>query len=184
MQLSTPRKVKKNISGWLVPAGVPQTLKKGTQVEVMQALGDTITLATADGRLVRVDAEFAPCIGLKASDINAMPLPEAPKNQSIESQVLDQLRTCYDPEIPVNIVELGLIYKYEIKGTKKTGYTISVTMTLTAVGCGMGEVIAREIEAKIKRLPYVKSCKATVTFDPPWDQSRMSEAARLQLGLL
>ncbi|MDP2587530.1 MAG: iron-sulfur cluster assembly protein [bacterium] len=191
MKLTNAVKLKKSVSGWLVPAGVPVTLKRGASVEIMQALGDSITLATADGRLVRIDADYGPpALGIKLAE----PAPPAGANsrsriaarakRPIEELVLEQLRTCYDPEIPVNIVELGLIYEYKITGTKKTGLKVAVTMTLTAVGCGMGEVIAREIEAKIKRLPGVKSCTCTVTFDPPWDQSRMSESARLQLGLL
>ncbi len=173
------RTLKKSVSGWLVPAGVPVTLKKGTKIEIMQALGDTITVATDDGRLVRLDAEHGPAMGIKSETQKS-----SAKNRPIEELVLEQLRTCYDPEIPVNIVDLGLIYEYKITGTKKSGYKIAVTMTLTAVGCGMGEVIAREIEAKIKKLPKVRACTAAVTFDPPWDQSRMTESARLQLGLL
>jgi len=192
MQLSEPRTIKKAISGWLVPAGVPETLKKGTVVEIMQALGDTITVATNDGRLVRVDAEHGPALGvepvldyeqlIKGSG-NGKKISKNDK-RPIEELVLEQLRTCYDPEIPVNIVELGLIYSYKITGTKKSGYKVAIKMTLTAVGCGMGDVIAREIDAKVKKLPHVRTCKTSVTFDPPWDQSRMSESARLQLGLL
>lgn len=186
MKLVDAKSLKKSVSGWLVPAGVPVTLKKATKVEIMQALGDTITLATSDGRLVRIDADYGPALGLtSAGSAGATAAPRTgAKPRTIQEQILEELRTVYDPEIPVNIVELGLIYRYQIKGNKKAGYRVSVTMTLTAVGCGMGEVIAREIEAKIKKLPGVRTCKTTVTFDPPWDQSRMSESARLQLGML
>ncbi|MFH0830547.1 MAG: iron-sulfur cluster assembly protein [Parcubacteria group bacterium] len=110
-------------------------------------------------------------------------VPTHPAN-SIEQQVLGELQTCYDPEIPVSIVDLGLIYRYQIKGTKKSGYHVSVTLTLTTPGCAMGVTIAGEIESKIKKLPHVKACQTTITFDPPWDASRMSQSARLQLGLL
>lgn len=172
-------KLKRGCDAVQVPSGELVKMRKGTIVEIMQALGDTYTLMTKNGLLVRLTGENADAIGQKKKQA-----PRIKADTPIEKQVLRQLETCYDPEIPVNIVELGLIYEYKIKGTAKTGYTAQIKMSLTAPGCGMGDVLAKEIGTKVKRLPNMKKVKVALVFDPPWDPSRMSKAARLHLGML
>jgi probable FeS assembly SUF system protein SufT len=98
--------------------------------------------------------------------------------------VWDQLRTCYDPEIPVNIVDLGLVYSCDVVPRDAGGNKVEVRFSLTAPGCGMGDVLKRDIEGKVSGLPGVAETDVQIAFDPPWDQSRMTEAARLQLGLM
>jgi metal-sulfur cluster biosynthetic enzyme len=95
-----------------------------------------------------------------------------------------QLRTCYDPEIPVNIVDLGLVYSCELAPLPEGGQRVSVRFTLTAPGCGMGDYLKGDIETKLQQVPGIKEVDAQIAFDPPWDQTRMSEAAKLQLGLM
>ena len=104
--------------------------------------------------------------------------------ETIEKQVWDQLRTCYDPEIPLNIVDLGLIYSCQVTPVPEGGHRVDVTMTLTAPGCGMGEYLKMEVQAKISTVPGVKAANVEVVFDPPWNDRLLSDAAKLKLGLL
>ena len=104
--------------------------------------------------------------------------------ETIEKQVWDQLRTCYDPEIPLNIVDLGLIYACQVTTAPEGGHRVDVTMTLTAPGCGMGEYLKMEVQAKISTVPGVKAANVEVVFDPPWNYGLLSDAAKLKLGLL
>ena len=104
--------------------------------------------------------------------------------ETIEKQVGDQLRTCYDPEIPVNIVDLGLIYSCQVTTVPEGGHRVDVTMTLTAPGCGMSEYLKMEVQAKISAIPSIKAAHVEVVFDPPWNVGLLSDAAKLKLGLL
>ncbi len=160
-----------------IPFGGTQVLPAGTRVTITQSLGGTYTVTTDYGAMMRIEAKDADALGLAP----ATPVPAAPAEFS-EKLVWDQLKTVYDPEIPVNVVDLGLIYACRITPVEG-GQNIEIDMSMTAPGCGMGDVLKADIERKLSQLPDVKEVRATIVFDPPWHPSRMSEAAKLQLGL-
>jgi probable FeS assembly SUF system protein SufT len=163
----------------LIPDGVTQTLPEGTRGWVTQVLGGATTVQLETGRLVRVAADDADAIGreIDVPDVD----PDAPLTPE---RVWDVLRTCYDPEIPLNIVELGLIYELKLRDDEANGgIDIDVVMTLTAPGCGMGQVLADDVQSKLVALPGVRAVNVELTFDPPWDPGRMSEEAQLELGM-
>jgi len=165
-----------------VPYGGVQVLPAGTKVRVMQSLGGTYTVATELGAMMRIEAGNADALGLTPQPSEA----QAPPQQFSEKLVWDQLKTVFDPEIPVNVVDLGLIYACQITpvdGPAGTGHKIDIKMSMTAPGCGMGDVLRADIERKLSGLPAVKEVHAEIVFDPPWNPGRMSEAAKLQLGL-
>lgn len=175
----TAIEVKRDVAAKLVPSGADVTIKKGTQVWVTQALGDSYTLYV-NGNMVRVPGKEGDALGLVALDVSDIDQIEG----TVEEKMWRQLQTCFDPEIPVNIVELGLVYQAEVIPLGKDGHHISIVMTLTAPGCGMGPVIVAEVEEKIRKIREVKDVKIELVFDPPWDRDRMSDEAKLQLGLL
>jgi probable FeS assembly SUF system protein SufT len=165
----------------LIPQGTPITLQAGTTVFITQALGGTVTV-NVNGNLARIAAGEVDALG--------MARPETPSHDASvsagevdEAAVWDQLRTCYDPEIPINIVELGLIYRCEIVPLKDGGNRVEIDMTLTAPGCGMGPILVEDVADKVRQVPHVTDVKVDLTFDPPWTSDMMSEAARLQTGL-
>ncbi|HUG53391.1 MAG TPA: putative Fe-S cluster assembly protein SufT [Vicinamibacteria bacterium] len=164
-----------------IPYGDRITLQKGSPVIVTQALGGTYTLVTMQGYMVRLDGQDADAIGKESQ---APPTAEEIGNKGTDELVWDQLRSCYDPEIPVNIVELGLVHSAEVAERPEGGKKVSVRFTLTAPGCGMGDVLRQDIERKVLSLPEVQEADVQVQLDPPWDQTKMSDAARLQLGLM
>jgi probable FeS assembly SUF system protein SufT len=131
--------------------------------------------------MVRLDGKDADAVG---KEPQAAPSEEDLRNKSLEQMVWDQLQTCYDPEIPVNIVELGLVHSAEVEPLPEGGNKVAVRFTLTAPGCGMGDVLRQDIERKVLEIPTVKEADVQVQLDPPWDMSKMSDAARLQLGLM
>lgn len=162
----------------LVPQGVPISLHKGTQVKVVQALGGNVTV-NVNGNLAQIAASNAHALG-----DNFLPsTPEVSPDAPLEEHVWAWLRTCYDPEIPVNIVDLGLVYDCRISQLVDGRTRVDVRMTLTAPGCGMGGVIAEEVRQKLESLPTVDTASVEIVYDPPWDRSMMSEAARLELGM-
>jgi len=165
----------------LIPAGEQVTLPAGTYGFVTQALGGSFTVYI-EGNLFRIAGTDADAIGKEP-----LKPPEIPENASesdIEAAVWDQLRTCFDPEIPINIVDLGLIYECEIERMDDGERLVHVKMTLTAPGCGMGDILAADVREKIELIPTVARSDVELVFDPPWNQSMMSEAARLEAGLL
>ncbi len=167
----------------LIPAGTRIELQAGTPVTLTQALGGSFTVAV-HGNLARIDGKDADALGLETGD-KAAPSKKAGKGaEADEAEIWERLRTCYDPEIPINIVELGLIYDCKISALETGGSGVEVTMTLTAPGCGMGDIIAEDVRQKLLSVPNVKEAHVEVVFDPPWDQSMMSEAARLEVGIL
>ena len=169
--------VLKNVTGKQVPQGVPLTIGAGETVTVTQALGDTLTLDIGS-RLVRIETEDLSNLGVEAPE-------QLSTNQtlSLENQVWNVLKQSYDPEIPVNIVELGLIYDLRVSTLIDGRTHVHIDMTLTAPGCGMGPIMTRDIKEKIKALPGVDQADIQMVFDPPWDASRMTEEARLEAGL-
>ena len=166
----------------IIPDGTKMTLAAGTQVRIMQSLGGTFTVATERGQMVRVSAADADAIGKKLENQNITNLNG--QDKSVEEQVWDQLKTCYDPEIPANIVDLGLVYLCEVKLLEDASHKVLIRFTLTAPGCGMGDVLKSDILEKIKAISSVSELDIDTTFEPQWDQSLMSESAKLQLNLM
>ena len=163
-----------------IPSGTVSTLTEGTPVRIMQSRGDSYTVWTDYGQMYRIDGKDADAIGQQPASEKA-PVPQDTREFN-EQMVWDILKTVYDPEIPVNIVDLGLIYSCRITSVEDEGKKIDIQMSMTAPGCGMGNVLKGDVESRISKLPSVKAVNVEVVFDPPWDMSRMSEAARLQLG--
>jgi probable FeS assembly SUF system protein SufT len=161
-----------------IPAGVRRTLPAGTTVRISQFLGNAYTVVTDLGYLCRIDARDADAIGLTPPDNSGQ---QQASGTFSEELVWNQLKTVFDPEIPVNIVDLGLIYACDIADADG-GKKIDIKMSMTAPGCGMGNVIKADVESKISGLPDVKQVNVEVVFEPPWGPARMSEAAKLQLG--
>jgi probable FeS assembly SUF system protein SufT len=162
-----------------VPYGGTHVLPAGTKVRVMQSLGGTYTVATERGSMMRIEANNADALGFSQQPSAE---PATPVEFS-EKLVWDQLKTVYDPEIPVNIVDLGLVYACQIAPAETGGHKIDIKMAMTAPGCGMGDVLRSDIERKLLQLPKVREVHAQIVFDPPWTPNRMSDAAKLQLGL-
>lgn len=162
-----------------VPYGGVQVLPAGTRVRVMQSLGGTYTVATDRGSMMRIEASNADALGFTPQSKEA----QTPPAQFSEKLVWEQLKTVYDPEIPVNIVDLGLVYSCQITPAEGGGHKIEIKMAMTAPGCGMGDVLRADIERKLTQLPEVREVHAEIVFDPPWHPGRMSDAAKLQLGL-
>jgi len=147
----------------------------------MQRLGGALTVAADFGGLYRIDPENFDALGLEKPE-SATPAAHA-ADRPLEDRVWDELRTCFDPEIPVNIVELGLVYDCTVEpSTQPERQNVRIKMTLTAPGCGMGDVLADDVRTKLERLPDVARADVELVFDPPWSQEMMSDAARLQLG--
>lgn len=163
-----------------IPDGSPMDLPAGELAQITQALGSSFTLVVG-GQLVRLKGADADAIG--KTPPTAVALPHKVELQDLDALIWQTLSTCYDPEIPVNIVELGLIYKCEIQPMDDGKMHVFIDMSLTAPGCGMGESIADEVCDKVLALPLVGEITVNMVFDPPWDRSRMSEAAMLSLGL-
>jgi probable FeS assembly SUF system protein SufT len=163
-----------------IPERIPGILNAGLRVRITQALGGTYTIVTDRGHMMRIEAADADAIGKSPGDGVAEPAEGA----SLEDRIWSRLRSCYDPEIPVNIVDLGLIYSCEAIGAEDgEARKVEIKMTLTAPGCGMGPILAQEVKEKVEALPGVSEADVEVVFDPPWNQAMMTEAARLELGL-
>ena len=165
----------------LIPSGDPIKLIEGTHVRITQALGGDYTLFV-NGNLVKISGKDADAIGKEYFEEKNQPVTDVTKPLN-EEDVWEQLRTVYDPEIPVNIVELGLVYDLQIK-KEEIGNIVNVKMTLTAPGCGMGPVIAQDAEMKIRNIPSVKDVLVEIVWEPLWDRDMMSDEAKLQLGMM
>ena len=173
-------KVNRDCEAIIVPDGVKVTLKKGASVQLTQSLGGSYTVVF-NGNMFRIDSKDADAIGKKSGTQTSR------KNNEMsfrEGMVWDVMKTCYDPEIPINIVDLGLIYSCDVSESTLDEININIKMTLTAPGCGMGGVIADEVKSKIEGIPQVTNANIELVWDPQWNQEMMSEAARLQLGML
>jgi probable FeS assembly SUF system protein SufT len=178
--------LKRNCEAVLIPAGTKVTLQAGEPVLITQALGGSYTVII-NGNMARIDACDADALGQAPAPVT----PSAPSDLSdssdskvTEEQVLAQLRTCYDPEIPVNIVDLGLVYDLQIVPLPAGGNRVEVKMTLTAPGCGMGPILQQDVAAKVSGIPGVNEAVVLLVWDPPWSQDMLSEAAKLQLGMM
>ncbi len=170
--------VNRDIDALLIPSGVKIQIKKGSLVVITQALGNSYTVYI-NGNLARVagkDGDALNMIILDEVDVNTM-------EGSFEDKVWELLKTCFDPEIPVNIVDLGLVYECKIT-PEDNGQRVDIKMTLTAPGCGMGPVLVADIVQKLRQIQGLTDVKVDLIFDPPWDRSMMTDVAKLQLGML
>ena len=180
--------LKRDCDAVLIPAGNKITLQAGEPVIITQALGGSYTVVI-HGNMARIEARDADALGLTPAETapaSAPVTPGAPSDTGPleEETVRDQLRTCFDPEIPVNIVDLGLIYDLQIAPLPDGGNRVEVKMTLTAPGCGMGPVLQQDVETKILAIPGVKEAAVYLVWDPPWNRDMLSDAAKLELGLM
>ncbi len=178
--------VTRDVEAVVVPAGNTILLEAGTTVTLTQALGGSFTIVTPQGYMARVHGKDADALGKEPLEESPSPAVApgegaAPDSGAVETAVWERLRSVYDPEIPVNIVDLGLIYRCEVQ-PEGSGARVEVDMTMTAPGCGMGDVLKADAEDKIRGIAGVVDARVEIVWDPPWDQSRMSEAARLELG--
>ena len=176
------RTLAREVTASQIPSGERQTLPAGTKVQIHQTLGGSYTVQ-ADFGLFRIDGKDGDALGEQAADhkVDAPTLADGAPNPDA---IWDQLRKVYDPEIPVNIVDLGLVYSMEIEKQPETGFKVNVAMTLTAPGCGMGPAIAEDAKGKILLVPGVSDTDVRITWDPPWNQSMISEEGKMKLGLV
>ncbi len=171
--------VTRDIDALLIPSGVKISIQKGTLVMITQALGNSYTVYV-NGNLARVagkDGDALNMVILDEPDVNAM-------EGTLKDKIWEVMKTCYDPEIPVNIVDLGLVYECDIVDVEEGSHRVEITMTLTAPGCGMGPVLVADMEQKIRGIHDISDVKIELVFDPPWDRGMMSDVAKLQLGML
>lgn len=176
-----PFSLQRDVTAVIIPAGESVTLREGTSGFITQALGGSFTVYV-EGNLFRIVGADADALGKEPVPPPAV--PENATNDDIEKVIWAQLRTCYDPEIPVNIVDLGLIYRCDISSMPNGKRFVSVDMTLTAPGCGMGDILVQDAQEKIAVIPTIEDVQVELVFDPPWNQSMMSDEARLQTGMM
>jgi len=182
MNSSEPVNLARDVEAAMIPVGTKVTLQKGEPAYITQSLGGSYTVVV-NGNMFRVEGKDADALGLEAPAKPAStgaPVAQEP----LEKEIWNQLRSCYDPEIPVNVVDLGLIYDCHISPLSPGSHRVEVKMTLTAPGCGMGPVLAQDVQSKLLGLEGVDDVAVELVWDPPWNQSMMTEAAKLQLGLL
>ena len=178
MNSTNPESIRllRDVDAYMVPSGDEVKLLAGNLVKITQALGGNYTVIM-NGNMVQIRAENADALGIEVKEQE-----KAEPSGDIEKQIWDQLKTCYDPEIPVDIVELGLIYDLSMEDGK-TGKKVNIKMTLTAPGCGMGPVIADEVDRKVNGLDGVEDVSVELVWEPMWTRDMMSEAAQLELGM-
>lgn len=181
--------LERDVIGVLVPQGSKVELPEGQQARITQALGGSFTIYV-EGHLFRIDGTDADALGKEPPP--PIELPDDASAEDVEALAWQQLHTCYDPEIPIDIVELGLIYSCEIAPTTPSESAsaeaveriATVNMTLTAPGCGMGDFLVQDVKDKLERIPTISRADVELVFDPPWTQDMMSEAARVTAGLI
>lgn len=177
---SEPVRFERDCSAVMVPQGEAVTLPAGSIGYITQALGGSYTVFV-EGNLFRIAGRDADAIGKEAPP--AIELPEGASDGDIEALVWKQLRTCFDPEIPINVVDLGLVYDVQVMPAAAGARSVEVRMTLTAPGCGMGDILVDDVRSKLELIPTVAEADVELVFDPPWNRGMMSEAARLETGM-
>lgn len=173
----------RDVEASVIPVGARVTLQKGESARITQSLGGSYTVLV-NGNLFRVEGKDADALGLQASEPQSAGTGGPVTQEQVEKEIWNQLRSCYDPEIPVNIVDLGLIYDCHVEPLGPNSYRVGVKMTLTAPGCGMGPVLQQDVQNKILGLESVDDVSVELVWDPPWNQGMLTEAAKLQLGLV
>lgn len=171
----------RDVEAVLIPEGSQVTLREGSPVYVTQALGGSVTV-NVNGNLARISPDNVDALGMEVEKLPAEKAAASDDGSVDVALVWEQLATCYDPEIPIDIVELGLIYRCEVLPSD-AGNRVEIDMTLTAPGCGMGPFLVEDVRAKVAQVPNVGEVAVELVFDPPWNPEMMSEAARLQTGL-
>src|SRR5664280_75625 len=173
----------RDVEASVIPVGTKVTLQKGQDARVTQSLGGSYTVIV-NGNMFRIEGKDADALGVQASETQ-ISAPAGPVTQEqVEKEIWNQLRTCFDPEIPVNIVDLGLIYDCHLEPIGQNSYRVDVKMTLTAPGCGMGPVLQQDVQGTLLGLEAVDDVSVELVWDPPWNQNMLTEAAKLQLGLM
>lgn len=171
--------LQRDVNALLIPSGARIYLQQGTEVTITQSLGGSYTV-NIYGNLARIDNKDADALGKPVQ----LDIPEEElENCTLEELIWTQMKTCYDPEIPVNVVDLGLIYDCTITELADKKNHVVIKMTLTAPGCGMGPTIAAEVKNKVQALPTVHEAEVEIVFDPLWNHAMMSDAAKLELGM-
>ncbi len=185
MHENTEFTTSRDVEAIQIPSGEKTTLPAGTPGVVTQTLGGSYTIATYQG-LARIAEKDLDAIGMTAPAVSngEKPPPAESAGPVEEKAVWDQLRQCYDPEIPVNIVDLGLVYDCHLVSNPEGGTKVEVKMTLTAPGCGMGPAIAADAQSKILSIDGVEEADVQLVWDPPWNQNMISEAGRMKLGMV
>jgi len=171
--------LRRDCDALLIPSGVKISIQKGTLVMITQALGSSYT--------VYVNGNLARIAGKDGDALNMVILEETDINEFLgttEEKVWEVMKQCFDPEIPVNIVDLGLVYECNIVADSNDKQQVMIKMTLTAAGCGMGPVLVADLEQRIRAISEISDVKIELVFDPPWERSKMSDVAKLQLGML
>jgi probable FeS assembly SUF system protein SufT len=176
----TPVELGQDCDVTLIPSGQKMTIRAGEQVVVTQALGGTFTVQTEGGHLARISSEDAHALGLDTEPVDEGAAPSGPFEFE---RVIEQLKTVFDPEIPINVVDLGLIYACDAHLLPDGSHRVEIKMSMTAPGCGMGDVLKDDACARVQTVPGVSEVDVALVWDPPWDQSRLTDAARLELGL-
>ncbi len=178
---SEPVRFERDCAAVLVPQGDAVTLPAGTIGYITQSLGGSWTVFV-EGNLMRIAGGDADAIGKEPPA--PIELPEGASDEDVETLVWRQLRTCFDPEIPVNIVELGLVYSAQVSTQEDGQRKVDVNMTLTAPACGMGDILVEDVRSKIELIPTVAEADVELVFDPPWNRTMMSDVARLETGMM
>lgn len=169
----------------LIPSGDRATLRRGDRVLINQALGGSITVQTDSGHLARIDGSDAARLGLGHLIAQTASKPGTDSDWTFTlEQVSEQLKTVFDPEIPVNVVDLGLIYSCVAEQLADGTHRVEIKMSMTAPGCGMGDILKVDAQQRVAALPGVSDVQVELVWDPPWELSRMSDAARLELGMM
>ncbi len=182
MNRDEPVTLVRDVEAAIIPVGERVTLQKGEQAYITQTLGGSYTVIV-NGNMFRIEGKDADALGIEATAKTASTGGPVSQEQ-LEKEVWNQLRSCYDPEIPVNVVDLGLIYDCHVTPLNAESHKVDVKMTLTAPGCGMGPMLAQDVQNKLLSLEGVDDVAVELVWDPPWNQGMMTEAAKLQLGLL
>ena len=173
----------RDVEASVIPIGTKVTLQQGEQAHITQSLGGSYTVVV-NGNMFRIEGKDADALGKEATEKQAGTATGPVTQEHVEKEIWNQLRTCYDPEIPVNVVDLGLIYDCHIEPIAANSFRVGVKMTLTAPGCGMGPVLQQDVQNKLLSLESVDDVSVELVWDPPWNQGMLSEAAKLQLGLM
>src|SRR5437773_9978933 len=182
MNRDEPVTLVRDVEAAIIPVGERVTLQKGEQAYITQSLGGSYTVIV-NGNMFRIEGKDADALGMEvAAKPASTGAPVAQEN--LEKEIWNQLRSCYDPEIPVNIVDLGLVYDCHLTPLNQSSFRADIKMTLTAPGCGMGPMLAQDVQNKLLGLEGVDDVSVELVWDPPWNQSMISEAGKLQLGLM
>jgi probable FeS assembly SUF system protein SufT len=187
MQTSDSVTLARDVDASVIPVGTKVTLQKGEQAQITQSLGGSYTVIV-NGNMFRIEGKDADALGRESAVRSTSITPATPgapiSLEKVEKEIWNQLRSCYDPEIPVNIVDLGLIYDCHVEPLGADSFKADVKMTLTAPGCGMGPVLQQDVQNKLLGIESVDDVNVELVWEPQWNQGMMTEAAKLQLGLM